>query len=384
MIRNLWYAVLESNELKDRPLGVTRLGERLVFWRDSDGRPVCFFDRCAHRGAALALGKVIRQEPLDGAAAFSPGGSSGIPAPSPGSSSRALDAAPGACGGGVIQCPFHGLEYDASGRCVKIPANGKNASIPPQFMMRRYPAHEAHGIIWIWWGESPPEDLPAPAFFEDLSDMKIWRTVQDPWDNHYTKVMENQLDVVHLPFVHHNTIGRGNRTLVEGPGLEWKGQTMFFVYPYNKEDDGGRPRTPKEVPVPPKDREFRLELILPNLWENYISSKVRILGIFAPVDETHTILYLRFYQSFMKAPVLRGLVMRMASWFNLVIARQDRRVVNTQIPKRDGTGTGELLIQGDHPIMEFRKKRMELKRAAAPAMVPAAPPTTAWQPHGTP
>ncbi len=325
VIRNLWYAVLESSELSDTPLGVTRLGERLVFWRDPGGRAVCFYDRCAHRGAALALGTCI---------------------------------------GGILQCPFHGLEYDASGRCVKIPANGKEAPVPPQFRMRSYPTHEDHGIIWIWWGENPPLNLAPPAFFEDLAEMKSWRTVQDPWDNHYTKVLENQLDVVHLPFVHHNTIGRGNRTLVEGPGLEWKGETMFFVYPYNKKDDGSRPRTPKEVPVPPGDREFKLELILPNLWENYISSKVRILGLFVPVDETHTILYLRFYQSFMKVPLLRGLVMRMASRFNLIVAHQDRRVVNTQIPKGDGTGTGELLIQGDHPIMEFRKKRMELKRAA--------------------
>jgi len=325
MIRNLWYAVLESDELRGKPLGVTRLGERLVFWRDKDGKPACLFDRCAHRGAALAKGRVC---------------------------------------GDVIQCPFHGLEYDATGRCVKIPANRKNAPAPPQFRMTRYPTHEAFGIIWIWWGLNPPADLPAPAFFDDLKDMKTWKTVRDPWDNHYTKVLENQLDVVHLPFVHHNTIGRGNKTLVEGPGLEWKGDAMFFHYVYNKVDDGSKPRTPKEVPVPDPTHPYRLECILPNMWENRIADKVRVLGLFVPVDETHTLLYLRFYQSFLKLPGLRGLVGALACRFNLVVAHQDRRVVNTQIPKADGIGKGESLIQGDYPIMQFRRKRIELRDAA--------------------
>jgi len=325
MIRNLWYAVLETAELGKGILGVTRLGERLVFWRDAGGKAVCFFDRCAHRGASLAGGKPC---------------------------------------GDAIACPFHGLEYDGTGRCVKIPANGAKAPVPEQFRMPSYPTHEEYGIIWIWWGEHPPANLAPPAFFDDLKDMTNWKTVRDPWDNHYTRVLENQLDVVHLPFVHHNTIGRGNRTLVEGPGLEWKSDTMFFHYVYNKVDDGSKPRTPKEVPVPNPDKDFKLECILPNLWENYIGKKVRILGLFVPVDETHTLLYLRFYQDFMRVPGIRKLVNWLGGRMNLVIAHQDRRVVNTQVPKGDGTGTGERLIQGDYPIMEFRKKRLELRRAS--------------------
>jgi len=323
MIRNLWYAVLESKELRGELLGLTRLGERMVFWRDSAGKSVCFYDRCAHRGASLALGAICD---------------------------------------GHIQCPFHGLEYDPSGRCVKIPANGKNAPVPPQFKMLSYPTHEEHGIIWIWWGENPPADLAPPPFFEDLKGMRSWATVRDPWDNHYTKVLENQLDVVHLPFVHRTTIGRGNKTLVEGPGLEWKDDLLFFHYVYNKVDDGSRPRGPKEVPVPDPTRSYKLECMLPNMWENRISDKVRVLGLFVPVDETHTLLYLRFYQDFMRVPLLRGLVLALACRFNLVVAHQDRRIVNTQIPKGDGIGKGELLIQGDLPIMEFRKRRTELRR----------------------
>ena len=53
-----------------------------------------------------------------------------------------------------------------------------------------------------------------------------------------------------------------------------------------------------------------------------------------------------------------------AGKFNLIVAHQDRRVVNTQIPKTSGIGQGEFLFQGDYPIMEFRKKRIELKKEA--------------------
>lgn len=325
MIRNLWYAVLESRELKDGILGATRLGERLVFWRDSSGKPVCLYDRCAHRGASLR-GGIIHD-------------------------------------GHTVACPFHGLEYDSSGRCVKIPANGARVPVPERFRMGSYPTYEQYGIIWIYWGDPPEGELAPPDFFDDLKHFTHWKTVVDPWDNHYTKVLENQLDVVHLPFVHHNTIGRGNKTLVEGPGFEWVGPTMFYHYAYNKVDDGSVPRKPSEVPVPDPTRDLKLECILPNMWENRIGEKVRILGLFVPVDETHTLLYLRFYQTFMRIPVLRELVNQLAGWMNLVIAHQDRRVVTTQIPKGDGIGKGELLLQGDLPIMEFRKKRIELRKA---------------------
>ncbi|PKN87465.1 MAG: hypothetical protein CVU46_04235 [Chloroflexi bacterium HGW-Chloroflexi-8] len=38
MITNQWYVVFESNEVKSRPVGVTRLCEILVFWRNAFGK----------------------------------------------------------------------------------------------------------------------------------------------------------------------------------------------------------------------------------------------------------------------------------------------------------------------------------------------------------
>ena len=53
MIPNQWYVILESKEVKPgKPIGVLRMDERLVLWRDTQGRLACSRDLCPHRGAA--------------------------------------------------------------------------------------------------------------------------------------------------------------------------------------------------------------------------------------------------------------------------------------------------------------------------------------------
>jgi phenylpropionate dioxygenase-like ring-hydroxylating dioxygenase large terminal subunit len=324
MIPNQWYVLMESKQVKGTPVGVTRMGEKLVFWRDGSGRVSCLRDRCPHRGVQLSKGQVVD---------------------------------------GQIQCPFHGFEYDASGHAVFIPANGRDAPVPKAFRAYSYPTHEAYGFIWTWWGEDPPDDLTPPRFFADLDDDFVYKTVYDPWRAHYSRVIENQLDVVHLPFVHHNTIGRGDRTVVDGPAIEWLDEDMFYVYVYNRADDGTPPRKASELPVP-HPSGFRLEFIFPNLWQNRISDDVRVVAAFVPVDKEHTVLYLRFYQRFLTVPVLRDVVTWLAMPMNLVIAHQDRRVVETHQPQPSGLRIGEKMIQGDRPIVEYRRRRQQLIEAA--------------------
>jgi phenylpropionate dioxygenase-like ring-hydroxylating dioxygenase large terminal subunit len=321
MIRNQWYVVLESNEVGRNPVGVTRLGEKIVFRRDPKGTVHAAVDRCPHRGAALSLGKIKD---------------------------------------GHLQCPFHGFEFDPTGKCVLIPANGRHGVVPNAMRLNAYPTHEAHGLIWIWWGSQIPEDLLAPQFFDNLDDSFFYGSAHDPWEAHYSRAIENQLDVVHLPFIHARTIGRGNRTLVDGPVVEWKGDKMLYTYVFNRVDDGTPPRKSSELS--PKDaRSVHLEFIFPNLWQNYISENVRIFIAFVPVDEEHTLLYIRFYQNFMRLPLLGKLVARLSMPSNIYIAHEDRRVVVTQQPKVSGMKTGEILIPGDLPIIEYRKKRATLQ-----------------------
>ena len=321
MIRNQWYVVMESNEVGNSPIGVIRLGEKMVFWRDQSGKVSAAVDRCPHRGAALSIGKI--QD-------------------------------------GHLQCPFHGFEFDVSGKCTHIPANGRNGVIPNAMRLKTYPTYEAHGWIWLWWGSAYPKELTKPEFFDNLNETFYYGSVIDPWNAHYSRVIENQLDVVHLPFIHRNTIGRGNRTVVDGPVVEWKGDKMLYTYVFNRLDDGKPPRKPGELSSK-ASTSVHLEFIFPNLWQNYISPDVRILAAFVPVDDEHTLLYLRFYQKFLRLPVLGKLFARLAMPSNVYIAHEDRRVVITQQPKASGLKIGEILIQGDLPIVEYRRKRASLQ-----------------------
>lgn len=323
MIPNQWYAVLESREVpRGRPVGVTRFSEKLVFWRDERGGVSCLRDRCPHRGVALSQGAVR---------------------------------------GHTLECPFHGFRFDSSGRCQLIPANGRNTPVPKAFQAFRYPTHEEHGFIFVWWGQ-PRDDLPTPRFFADIDDTFVYATVRDPWRTHYSRVIENQLDVAHVPFLHANTIGRGGRTLVDGPLTEWIADDVLRVYTLNRVDDGTPPRKPGEVSRP--NKPFYLEFIFPNLWQNHIGDDLRVVAAFAPVDEEHTLLYLRFYQRFVKAPLLRDLIAWLAMPYNLYIAHQDRRVVERELPKRSGLRIDEKLIQADQPIIAYRRRRQELIDAA--------------------
>lgn len=320
MIKNQWYAVLDSKELKQgKPIGVARFSEKLVFWRDDKDNINCIFDKCCHRGASLSQGRINNN---------------------------------------LIECPFHGFQYDASGKVTFIPANGKNKEIPRNFKVNSYLAKERYGFIWVWFGEKT-DDIPEIPFFEELKSGFSYGSFSEIWPVHYTRAIENQLDVVHLPFVHKTTIGKGNKTVVNGPVVKWNDNLMTF-YVKNEVDHGQIPEKPNEIED--YERLFSLQLQMPNTWQNIISDKVRIVAAFAPIDEENTKIYLRFYQNFMKTPLLKHVVNFITSYSNKIILHQDRDVVLLQLPKKSELAMGENLIQGDLPIIEFRKKRNELKQ----------------------
>jgi phenylpropionate dioxygenase-like ring-hydroxylating dioxygenase large terminal subunit len=319
MIPNQWYAVLESKEVPAGKLvGVTRMGEKLVFWRDAQGQVSCLRDLCPHRGVALSRGKIVEH---------------------------------------TLECPFHAFRFDSSGACTLVPANGRNGPTPRQIKAFSYPTYEQDGFIFIWWGEAERAVRP-PQYFDDLGESLDFATARDPWKIHYSRAIENQLDVAHVPFVHANTIGRGGATLVDGPVTQWLDENRFRVYTFNRQDDGSRARRPDEIQPP--EGGFHLEFIFPNLWQNHISEQVRVTVAFAPVDEENTILYLRFYQGLLQVPGLRRVVTWLSLPLNVYIAHQDRRIVETQLPKASSLRMGEKLIQADRPIIEYRRRRQEL------------------------
>jgi phenylpropionate dioxygenase-like ring-hydroxylating dioxygenase large terminal subunit len=322
MIPNQWYVILETKELKRSPIKIKRIGEELVVWRDREGKACCIADRCCHRGASLSCGRIT---------------------------------------GNNLECPFHGFVFDASGKVKRIPANGLNTPVPVNMKVNSYELYEDFGLIWMWYGERE-KITQKPFFFSELKDYS-YASFQDHWRVHYSRAIENQLDVVHLPFVHRTTIGKGNKTLVNGPVVEREGDLITF-YVNNMVDDGiTKPLKPEEI----KDYRdfFHLRFHFPNIWQNYISGKIRAFAAFVPVDEENSLIYIRYYQQITKIPVIRHLINWIGILVSVVILRQDKRVVETQLPKKSAWRMDENLITGDRPIVEYRRHRESLIEAGS-------------------
>lgn len=322
MIFNSWYAILPSKAVKEGGiLAVKRLNLDLALFRTKAGQLGCVVDQCTHRGAALSLGELR---------------------------------------GDCLCCPFHGLNFDDMGKCRFIPANGKASTEDyRRYNVKAYTVREAHGIIYLWYGEQGLETPELPFFGDQVDDTYVWSEISDHWNTHYSRAIENQLDVVHVPIVHYNTIGRGCKTLVNGPKHYFENGTLI-TSANNEPDIGQLPKRPEECVIKNTYLAFRY----PNVWLNHIADKIKVLIYFAPVDDENTILYIRFYCRVAGLRPLDGLIAFFGKYMNRVVERQDKRVVITQRPKASAFKSGEKLLRGDGPIILYRRLREEMKNAS--------------------
>ncbi|NLW41890.1 MAG: aromatic ring-hydroxylating dioxygenase subunit alpha [Tissierellia bacterium] len=318
MINNSWYAVLDSGSVKkNEVVGAKRLNKNLAFFRDENETIHCVMDICAHRGAALSLGTVKDD---------------------------------------CIKCPFHGIEYHGDGSCEHVPSDGISSDANySRFNLKSYFVKEKNDIIYLWNGdEEPTEEI---NFFEVLEDKDlVFSELQDPWNTHYSRVIENQLDVSHLSFVHHNTIGRGYKTLVNGPKVVWLDEYTLQTSANNEVDTGQKPKTNEESVIKSTNLTFKY----PNSWLNTISDKIKVMAYFVPIDEENSILCIRFYNKITGFKPLDKFISWVGKYANMVIEKQDKRIVETQLPKKTGLKMKENLVKADMPIIEYRKRRNQL------------------------
>lgn len=338
LLHNHWYPILESREVKaHKPLGVERLGLKLVLWRNPQGRLICQLDRCPHLGAALSKGSVCENH---------------------------------------LVCPFHGFEFDAAGECRHIPANGRQGRIPAGMAVQTYTVREAHGFIWFWSGEAR-ERYPAIPFFDELAGWPYATTIAD-WPTHYTRAIENQLDVAHLAFVHKTTIGAGGRCFVDGPYVETpvdpslETPAEIKVWVTNFRDEGQSHRSQKELGELSVGTEPSLHFKFPGLWKLNIASKIQNFIAFVPINERETRYYLRVYHKTHNRLAGR-LFTRLMSLSNGFILNQDKRVVVTQLPLDSSDAHDDRLIGADRAISQFRKLYAHLLEGEE--LLPMAPET---------
>jgi phthalate 4,5-dioxygenase oxygenase subunit len=162
LIRRYWVPALLSSEVAEPdcpPVRVKLLGERLLAFRDTNGRVGLVDEFCRHRGASLFLGR--NEE----------------------------------CG---IRCSYHGWKYDISGRCVDLPSTPEAAS---KVSITAYPCVERAGIVWAYMG--PKDKQPAPPEIE-------WSLLPDSHrfvskrlqESNYLQAFEGGIDSSHVAWVH--------------------------------------------------------------------------------------------------------------------------------------------------------------------------------------
>jgi phenylpropionate dioxygenase-like ring-hydroxylating dioxygenase large terminal subunit len=313
LIENQWYPVLKAQEVGRKPVAFERLGQKLVFWRTDDGMPHANHDRCPHLGASLSHGKVSQD---------------------------------------WLVCPFHGFAFDANGQCRHIPANGRQGKIPKGMEVASFTLREAHGLIWLWLGKAR-ETYPPLPYFSELESGWRYGTVTANWSVHYTRAIENQLDVAHLAFVHRTTIGAGGRSFVDGPYVE-ADASGIKVWVSNFRDEGQQHSSQEELAKAASHKEPGLHFLFPGVWLLNISPRMKNFIAFVPVNERETRYYVRVYHR-----IKNPLCAKVYEWFiglsNRFILDQDRRVVVTQTPLDSSQANDDRLIGADRAIIQFRR-----------------------------
>ena len=172
-LRNAWYVAATDREIGRTPLRRIIMNEPIVMYRTEAGLPVALEDRCVHRHLPLSMGKLVA--------------------------------------GDILECLYHGLCYDTSGACVKVPGQ---PAVPPGARVKAYPMVERYHWVWIWMGDPALAD---PATITDFHwfDDPNWGAAQRYLHvkGNWQLVVDNLLDLTHLAFVHTTTIG--TRALVD-------------------------------------------------------------------------------------------------------------------------------------------------------------------------
>ena len=348
MLINLWYvAALESEVPADRPLGVRLLAHDLVLFWDADGVIRALSDTCIHRGASLCRGKVA---------------------------------------GGRVACPYHGWQFDAEGRCRRIPSMGDDAVIPKRARVDAYPAAVKYGLVWVFIGDEPAATrAPIPDAFAPYFNSPDWRCISGKFriEANWQRVMENGLDTAHVHFVH-PAFGNPDAARVNAVPIaehEWGAKLNNTFTAASIENKSGASRAAlqeagRAAPgsrKPTSELQFHLSGLTIQILQTMAPGIVQcILSCDTPVDEFTTMAYWVQARSYKREPehdADRAAMVR-------VVYEQDAAIVTALrpvfVPDRD---LDELTVAADAMPMRLRSK-LAAWRASGHALRIAARPAS--------
>jgi phenylpropionate dioxygenase-like ring-hydroxylating dioxygenase large terminal subunit len=163
--RNYWIPALLAEELPENecpPVRVKLLSERLLAFRDTQGRYGLIDEFCAHRGVSLWFGRNEENG---------------------------------------LRCPYHGWKYDVTGQCMEVPSEPAESGYCKRIKLTSYPLIERGGILWTYMGP-PDKQPPLPEFEFSLvpaSQRFVAKRVQE---SNWLQALEGGIDSSHVSWLH--------------------------------------------------------------------------------------------------------------------------------------------------------------------------------------
>lgn len=256
MMRRYWVPACLAEEVAEpggAPVRTQIFGDRLVVFRDSEGRLGVVDERCPHRLASLALGR--NEE-------------------------------------GGLRCIYHGWKFGADGTCMDMPTEPNEKGFRERMKLRSYPVREAGGMVWTYLG--PPDAQPR---FPEYDWMKLPRnqyaTVKVGERVNYAQAIEGAIDSSHSWFLHQGIIWdwkkRAEISMDTSPKLEAEDTSYGFRY--------AAIRVPTKNPDTEKYVRVTIFLVpftafIPRPLEKTQTAHIQV---FVPVDDERTIFYGVFF-----------------------------------------------------------------------------------------
>jgi len=249
LFRRFWIPAVMSEELPEndgKPVRVLLLGERLVAFRDSNGKVGLLDELCPHRRTSLALGANEK------------------------------------CG---LRCLYHGWKFDVEGKCVDTPAEPVGSTLKDRVRARAYPTVEKGGVVWTYMG--PVEQRPPFPDYEWLNmpaGHSMVFKVQE--DCNYAQAVEGTIDTAHAGCLHRTVRWDDpgalphEKVLQAGLEVEYTKYGMRYAGLRNLPDG----RTHARITIAP----LPFFTIIPPDTSEAVRSTRRMANAFVPRDDTST------------------------------------------------------------------------------------------------
>ena len=160
-LENAWYVASLSDSIGSELTALKLLGNNVVVYRTSTGKPVVLEDSCPHRKLPLSMGRLVDDN---------------------------------------VECGYHGLCFNAAGKCVNVPTQDR---IPPTAIVKSYPAVDKYGLLWVWLGEEDADE--SKLLFIDNFENPAWDITGGDFLDcqcNYLHLADNLLDPSHVAWVH--------------------------------------------------------------------------------------------------------------------------------------------------------------------------------------